>query len=263
VRFALVLLFAGNAAAATVEQIRARGRLVVSVKSEGAAAPLSHHDPAHFQKRNFELAIARAIAKKVLGDADKLELKQMPRAVRLHAVAEDRVDLCISMIAVTEERRLQVDFSRPYFTDGLALLTRDQKMRSLAGLAGKRLLALRQTANDPAAELKRRASARGAQFSLERVGSFAEGAERIAAGTADGLVSHAANIEAWLPTHPGFSRTPLLLREDFAVALKKGNAPLRRLVDEAIDELERSGALLALQKQAGLTDSLGAGVVPE
>src|SRR5262249_43402397 len=91
-------VLATTASAATVDEIRARGRLVVSLKREGAAAPSVHHDPAHFQKRNFEVALARAIAKKVLGDPERIELKTLPRAVRLFAVADGRVDLCISMI---------------------------------------------------------------------------------------------------------------------------------------------------------------------
>jgi putative glutamine transport system substrate-binding protein len=249
-------LFARLAAAATPEEIRARGKLLVSVKNQGAESPSAHHDPAHFEKRNFEIELARAVAKKLLGDASKVELKLMPRSVRLFAVAEDRVDLVISMIEVNEERKKQVDFSDPYYEGSLALLVRsDSTLGTLADLKGKKLLALRQTANDPAGELTRR----GALFTLERVMSFADAARAIEAGKADGLVSHAVNIDAWLAKHPGLKRSPPLTSERFSVAVKKGNGALLTLVNQTIAELRKSGELLAMQKRAGLVDLASAG----
>lgn len=248
----LVLLLARVAAAATPDEIRARGRLIVSVKNQGAESPTAHHDPAHFEKRNFEIELARALAKKLLGDPKKVELKLMPRTARLFAVAEDRVDLVISMIEVTEERKKQVDFSDPYYEGSLALLVKsDSTISTLADLKGKKLLALRQTANDPAGELARRAPG----FTVERVMSFADAAAAIEAGKADGLVSHAVNIEAWLAKHPGLKRSPPLTNERFSVAVKKGNGALLSLVNQTIAELRKSGELAAMQKRAGLVSA--------
>jgi putative glutamine transport system substrate-binding protein len=250
----LLLLAASVARAATPSEIRARGRLIVSVKNQGAPSVAAHKDPAHFEKRNFELQLARSLAGRIVGDPGKLELKQMPRAARLFAVAEDRVDLVISMIEVTDERRKQVDFSQPYYQGGLALLVRaGTAFTRLEDLAGRKLLALRQTANDPAGELTRRAAHRGVTFTVERVLSFTDAAAAIEAGKADGLVSHAVNIDTWLAGHPGLRRSPLLTDEVFAVAVKKGNAELLALVNQTLDELRRSGELLAMQKRAGLT----------
>jgi aspartate/glutamate/glutamine transport system substrate-binding protein len=248
---AAALLVASVAHAATPAEIRARGKIIVSVKNQGSATVSAHKDPAHFEKRNFEIELARAIAKKIVGDPDKLELKLMPRAVRLFAVAEDRVDLVISMVAITEERRKQVDFSQPYYEGGLALLvSAKSKVVKLEDLQGKKILALRQTANDPSAELKHQAQ--GITFSIERVSNFAEAAKLIEGGKADGLVSHAVNIDTWLATRKGLVRSPMLTDESFAVAVKKGNAELLAAVNQVIVELRKSGELAAMQKRFGL-----------
>ncbi len=224
---------------------------MVGVKNQGSATVSAHHVPANFGKRNFEIELARLLAKKIVGDPDKLELKLMPRAVRLYAVAEDRVDLVISMIAVTDERREQVDFSQPYYQGGLALLVPPKsKILKREDLQGKKILALRQTANDPSAELTRQA--RGVSFTVERVATFDEAAKLIEAGKADGLVSHAVNIDAWLGTRKGLSRSPMLTDESFAVAVKKGNSELLAAVNQVIAELRKSGELTAMQKRFGL-----------
>jgi putative glutamine transport system substrate-binding protein len=247
----LIFFFATAAYAGTPSEIRARGKLVVSVKNEGAAAPSAHHDPAHFQKRDFEVELARALAKKVLGDANKLELKLMPRAVRLFAVAEDRVDACISMISVDEDKQRQVDFSRPYWSNGLAVLVKTgTRIDKLQDLAGKHFVALRQTANDPSAELARKA--KGISFTVGRVTSFEDAASLIEAKKAVGLITHAINIDAWVAKHPGFARSAILSREEFAIAVKKGNRELVTLANQTIDELEKSGELQKMQERAGL-----------
>ncbi len=46
-------------AANSLATIRARGQLIVSVKNVGDKAVEKHRDPAHFQKRGMELAIAQ------------------------------------------------------------------------------------------------------------------------------------------------------------------------------------------------------------
>ena len=90
------LLVVGVVAAAhadpALDRIAARGYAVVSVKNEGRRRQDAHKDPAHFQKRDFEVALAREIAAALPGDPKKLELRMMRRPERLPAVAEGRVD---------------------------------------------------------------------------------------------------------------------------------------------------------------------------
>ena len=108
-------------ATSKVEQIRARGKLIVSVKND---AKKPHKDPAHFQKRGFEVELAQALARHIVGDESRLELKMLARPVRLPMLAAGVVDLVVSMIPMTAENVSQCDFSHPYFSSGLSLLLR-------------------------------------------------------------------------------------------------------------------------------------------
>src|SRR5437764_12403851 len=62
---AAALLPAAARADAKLDAIRARGKLIVSVKND---AQRTHKDPAHQQKRGFEVELARALARHILGD---------------------------------------------------------------------------------------------------------------------------------------------------------------------------------------------------
>ena len=104
--------------------IRARGTLIVSVKNDAQHA---HKDPAHFDKRGFEVELVHLFAKKIVGDASKVDLRILSRPVRLPMLVAGSVDLVVSMIPVTPENSTQVDFSHPYFAQGLSLLVRAGK----------------------------------------------------------------------------------------------------------------------------------------
>src|SRR5262245_49588698 len=169
--FALALTCA--APPSRLDAIHARGKLIVAVKNEGAKVAAAHKDPAHFQKRNFELKLAERIAKDLLGDEKKLELVILPRKDRLSAVAKGDVDLVISMIQVNEANTSVVDFSVPYYESGFAVLVNAASpIKTLAELEGKKIAVPTQNANDPRARLTELFAARKQNVALQSVATF-------------------------------------------------------------------------------------------
>ncbi|MGZ3406827.1 MAG: ABC transporter substrate-binding protein [Polyangia bacterium] len=240
--FVLAAVTGSTARADRLADIHARGRLVVSVKND---AKHPHKDPAHFDKRGFEIELAHALASKILGDESKLELRMLSRPVRLPMVVTGGVDLVVSMIPVTPENAAQVDFSHPYFTSGLSLLIRaGQAPLTLAQLDGKTIAFRKQFYNDHGGELTRLAAARGLTITVRYFPSMAEATQAVATGQVAAMGGNFVDLEAWQKTHPGFGVDAALLEERrVAVAVKKGEPALLRVVNETIDELRRSGAL--------------------
>jgi putative glutamine transport system substrate-binding protein len=248
--FAILLCLTGVAGAGKLDEIRARGKLIVSVKNQGPASPDLHKDPAHFQKRGFELELAHAIAGKILGDPGKLELQLMPRKTRLAAVMGDNVDLAISMLPIAPDPEAVV-FSRPYFASGLGIMVKTgSPIAKLEELDGKKLAAVQQTANDPEPAWRKVTAARKIRTQIVRFPSFASAAQAVADGKADALLSHDVNIDAFLDGNAGFRRlAEIVAKEPIGVAVKKGNDDLLALVNEVIDGLERAGTLAAWAKK--------------
>jgi ABC-type amino acid transport substrate-binding protein len=176
----------------------------------------------------------------------------MPKPARLAALIEGRVDLVISMLVPRAGDRARVDFSRPYYALGAAVmhLADARPVRAPGDLAGLRLGFIARNQARPAASLGPGFGqpARRASFA-----SFDEAAAAIERGDVDGLYSEALNIDAWLAAHPGrFVRSPALTREPVAVAVAKGNADLLGEVDALIADLAASGGLADLQLAHGL-----------
>ncbi|HEY1584441.1 MAG TPA: transporter substrate-binding domain-containing protein [Polyangia bacterium] len=249
-RPALVVALAVVAATAPARgdklaEIRARGKLIVSVKNDAQHA---HKDPAHFDKRGFEVELVHLLAKKIVGDASKVELRILSRPVRLPMLVAGSVDLVVSMIPVTPENSAQVDFSHPYFAQGLSLLVRaGTPPLTLPSLDGKTIAFRKQSFNDHGGELVRLAAARGVKVTVRWFPSTAAAADAVAKGDVAAMGGNFVDLVAYRREHAGFSVDAALLDERMvAVAVKKGEPELLRVVDEAIDELRRSGELKRL-----------------
>jgi aspartate/glutamate/glutamine transport system substrate-binding protein len=231
--------------AGKLDEIRARGKLIVSVKNDAQHA---HKDPAHFQKRGFEVELAQALARRILGDESRLELKILARPVRLPFLATGAVDLVVSMIPVTAENSAQCDFSHPYFSSGLSLLLAgNAQPLKLGDLAGKTIAFRKQSYNNHGAELQRLAQERGIKVNVRYYATFDEAVKSLTTGEAVAMGGNFVDLEAYRNAHPGFTVNDNLLEERrIGVAVKKGEPELLKIVNDTIDELKRTGELKRL-----------------
>jgi len=236
-----------------LERIRERDRLMVAVKNEGHPDRAAHKDPAHFQKRDYELALAAAIAERLLGDAGKLQIKTLRKPERLPAVVDGRVDIGLSMFRITPEHAALVDFSIPYYGAATAVMQRAEGgIREPGDLAGRRIGIIARNDAGPEPLLEQSADGQGPAHVLG-FASFGDAAAAIERGEIDGLMSDAVNIDVYLAGHAGtLARSPVLSRAAIGVAVPKGNPAMLREIDALLDEFARTGTLARLQREHGL-----------
>ena len=234
------------ASADIIERIRTRGHLLVAVKNEGNPDRAAHKDPAHFNKRDFEVELARAIAAKLLGDPAKVEFVMVKKPERVPAVANGKVDLAISMLRPNGRSRAQVDFSQPYYEASVAVMqTTGGTIANPEQLAGRRIGVIARNEDAPPALL--------APAQIVEYASFDRAAAALATAEIDALFSAGANIDVYLKTHPGqFVCSPPLETGPVAIAVPKDAPALLATVNAVIDELRASGRLDAMQRKHGL-----------
>ena len=85
-----------------VEQIK-RGKLVVGVKNDTNLFGLKN--PSTGQVEGFDVDVAKALAKKILGDEKKLELKEVTSKTRIPLLKNGDIDAIIATMTITEERK--------------------------------------------------------------------------------------------------------------------------------------------------------------
>lgn len=251
----LLLNLAGLSAAAadTLERIRERGHLRVAVKNDGNPDRAAHKDPAHFDKRDFEVDLAHALAAALLGDASKVEFVMVRKPERIPAVASGKVDLAISMLRPEPRHLAEVDFSQPYYDAGVAVMQgRSGRIAKAQELVGRRIGVIARNDAEPHAMLARVGRADG-PAALREFEHFDAAADALKQGDIDALFSESANIDVYVKAHAGqFVCSPPLSIEPVAVALPKGDTALLIAVNGVIDELRASGKLDAMQRAHGL-----------
>ena len=97
-----------------------RKKLIVGTGSTNA--------PWHFENEKGELVgmditIARILAKGLFDDATKVEFVKQEPAARIPNIVTGKVDVVIQFMTVSPARAQLVNFSRPYYVEGVALLT--------------------------------------------------------------------------------------------------------------------------------------------
>ncbi|TJW45802.1 MAG: transporter substrate-binding domain-containing protein [Mesorhizobium sp.] len=97
-----------------------RGKVIVGTGSTNA--------PWHFENDAGELVgmditMGRILAKGLFDDPTKIEFVMQDPAQRIPNVTTNKVDISIQFMTMTAQRSQLIHFSRPYYVEGIALLT--------------------------------------------------------------------------------------------------------------------------------------------
>jgi polar amino acid transport system substrate-binding protein len=111
-----------------------RGKVLVGSGSTNA--------PWHFEDEagklvGMDIAMAHILAKGLFDDPDAVEFVQQDPAARIPNINTGKVDIVIQFMTVTPARAQLVAFTRPYYVEGIALLSRPDGERK----TGEELLA--------------------------------------------------------------------------------------------------------------------------
>src|SRR5205809_519299 len=112
--------YAQAASTSLLRTVLDRGKLIVGTGSTNA--------PWHFENDKGELVgmditMARILAKGLFDDESKVEFVQEDPAQRIPNITTGKVDIVIQFMTVTPQRAQLVAFTRPYYVEGIALLT--------------------------------------------------------------------------------------------------------------------------------------------
>lgn len=75
--------------------------------------------------KGFDVDIAKAITKQILGPKGKANFVQVTSQTRMPLLKNGNIDAIIATMTITPEREKQVDFSKSYFDAGQSLLVKD------------------------------------------------------------------------------------------------------------------------------------------
>jgi ABC-type amino acid transport substrate-binding protein len=138
----------GDGVAGTLQNVKARGKLIVGVKTD--FPPFGFLDKKGVNT-GLDIDIAKALSKELFGHEKAVEFVTVTSENRISFLTSGRVDLLAATLTITEERKKQVDFSIPYFITGETILVRaDSNITKYQDLAGKKVATVRGSIGDSA-----------------------------------------------------------------------------------------------------------------
>ncbi|MGA1315700.1 MAG: transporter substrate-binding domain-containing protein [Rubrivivax sp.] len=104
----------------TLRTILNRGKLLVGTGSTNAPW---HFEDEKGQLNGMDISIARILARGLFDDVTKVEFIKQEPAARIPNITTGKVDIVIQFMTMSPARAQLVNFSRPYYIEGVALLT--------------------------------------------------------------------------------------------------------------------------------------------
>ena len=248
---ALTGALASPANADALSDIKARGVLNVGVKAD--VLDFGYLNPKTNQYEGYEIDIAHELAKRLLGDANKIKFTTVTAKTRSGLLDSGEIDMVIATFTITEQRKLVLDFSPPYFTDGIALLV--QKSSGIKGLAdlNNKTVGVAKGA-DTATRLTNKAAVLGnVLLNFSAFETYGEILAALQAGRVQAFSTDGSILKYYEQQDP----TTVILpdrysNEDYGIATKKGNDALRDWVTAQINQLRSSDTLKRWQQRWGI-----------
>ncbi len=230
-----------------VKAILNRGKLLVGVKAD---VPKFGYQELGGAFEGLEIDLAKAIAKKILGDENAVEFTAVTAATRGPLLDTGELDMVIATFTIKPERILQYEFSKPYFVDAIGLLVKaDSGITGFADLNGKKIgVAQSATTKDA---LNAAAGEAGYTMEFLEFPTYPDIKAALDSGRVDCFSVDKAILMGYVDD------TVTLLPDSFAsqpygVAIKKGNLELLAAVDGVINELRAAGTMDEMVANWGL-----------
>ena len=226
-----------SAASSTIEQLKQAGKVRIGVFSD--KPPFGYVD-SQGKSQGFDVEIAKAITKDLLGDENKAEYVLVEAANRVEYLTSNKVDIILANFTVTPARAEVVDFAKPYMKVALGVVSKDGAViTDVNQLKGKTLLINKGTTAD-AYFTKNYPDIKLLKFE-QNIETF----EALRDGRGDALAHDNTLLFAWAKENSGFTvGVKNLGDQDFiAPAVKKGDVELLNWLNAEIENLGKQGVL--------------------
>jgi len=159
-----------------------------------------------------------------------IDIQNMPFEGLIPALKTGRIDLIISSMTATDERRKSIDFSDPYLNTGLAILAKkNSPIQSIADVDKPGVIVVVKTGTT-AADYVRGHFKNATMLELQQDTACAL---EVVQGKADAFLYDQMSIYQFAKNHPDTTRGLLapFQKESWAIGIRKGNDDLEKQVN--------------------------------
>ncbi len=212
---------------------------VLRIGSETVYPPFEFQDPGSSKYIGFDIDLIAELAKRAKFTP---EIRSMGLDALVPALMADNIDVAVSALSITPERSKNVDFTKPYYTAELKVMTHKdfaKRFKTAKDLEGTKMCA----------EIGSSGAMQARRIKGTTVRDFNSAAEAFMELSKKGCVAmiNDSPVNEYFLTQKASKgmnlvELPITFSEDqYGIALKKGNKKLAARLNKALDSMKADG----------------------
>lgn len=191
------------------------------------------------QIKGFEIDLAKAMTKQILGKDGKARFIQVTSQTRMPLLRNGNIDAIMATMTITPERAKQVDFSRSYFDAGQAILVKNgSPIKNVHDLNKKGAVVLGVVGSNSVQNIAKFAP----KAKVLQLSDYSQALTALKSGQGDALTTDNGILYGMSIESPGYSVVGgTFTKEPYGIAVDKGQVPLRNAMNSALTKVENSG----------------------
>ncbi|RMC49093.1 transporter substrate-binding domain-containing protein [Lactobacillus sp. ESL0228] len=197
------------------------------------------------QEKGFEVDMAKAITKEILGSKGKAKFILVTAQSRIPLLKNGNVDAVIATMTITPERKKIINFSKSYFAAGQSLLVRkNSRIKNIHDLVGKTVIGI---VGDNSVDVIKKVAPKAKVVQMQ---DYGQAVIALKAGQGDALSSDNGVLYGLAVENPRLTvRGGTFTKEPYGIAINKHQPELENAINTAISKLQHSGKYNRLIKK--------------
>ncbi|ETI70211.1 transporter substrate-binding domain-containing protein [Neobacillus vireti] len=227
-----------------LEQIKSKDKIVIGVKYDTRLFGLKN--PSTGEVEGFDIDISKELAKDLVGDAKKVEFKEVTSKTRIPMLNNGDIDAIVATMTISEERKKEADFSDVYFDAGQSLLVKKgSPIKGLEDLKkGTKVLAVKGSTS--AINISQKAP----DTTVLEFENYTEAFTALKAGKGDALTTDDSILYGMVDQDSNYELVGgTFTDEPYGIAVKKGNEELVDAINSALKKMKENGKYDEIHKK--------------
>ncbi|WP_201307120.1 glutamate ABC transporter substrate-binding protein [Companilactobacillus farciminis] len=189
------------------------------------------------KEKGFEIDLATALTKKMLGKDAKAKFVTVTSQSRIPLLKNGNIDAIIATMTITPERQKTINFSNSYFDAGQSLLVKDDSsVKKVEDLNNKTIIGV--VGSNSVENVKKFAP----KAQVLQLPDYAQALTALKSGQGDALTTDNVILAGMAVNNPGYKlQGEAFTTEPYGIGINKGQDDFRKAVNKALKEVQQDG----------------------
>lgn len=227
-----------------LSKVQEENKIVVGVKYD--SKPFGFIDKDN-QLKGFDIDIAKGIAKRILGDENSVEFKQVTPSNRILKLSSGEIDMIVATMTISQSRMELVEFTQPYYKIGQAVLVKkNSDIYSTKDLNKRRVAIILGSVSEKQLRLL------APDAKIKGYKTYSEAYSALLKGEADAISSDDSILYGFLYDNKSLRILPeRYTKENYAIAYRKDEKSKKfgEKVEEALLDMQKRGEIIQIKRK--------------